>query len=262
MMKFHKQLALVGLSAGVLVAGHSSMAAVTIDFEDGTVGSAPVGWMFNGDTSVVQVVATTDSGSYVGGQAINTDSSGASFAGFAASGFTPTALQADVKWDYREAPATGAGTPTIYVMSWVDGSQANPLDSTFQSTERGVGFAMDNDLDFEFLEDAGPELDGTTSTGFSFDTWYRLTMTWSDANGLGERDLTLSAIDLTNSTDLGVINTITMTAAQFGADPSEWDGVAFRLTRGTIDNIVLVPEPTSLALLGLGGLLIARRRRG
>lgn len=41
-----------------------------------------------------------------------------------------------------------------------------------------------------------------------------------------------------------------------------WTGSAPDLERIYIDNVTAVPEPGSLALLGLGGLLIARRRRG
>lgn len=233
-------------------------APITIDFESDTVGSAPAGWQFDGDSSAVQVATTANSGSYVGGKAINTDDGGASFAGYAATvGGIPTGIQADMLWDYRGKPATGFGDPTLQVNAWVDAGD----DGIFSSGERTVGFNMDNDGDFEFLSGGG-ELDGATSTGFSVDTWYRLTLTWSDPDGAGDRDLTLSAVDLTNNNNLGVINTITMSAGDFGADPADWDGVAFRMTRGTIDNIVLIPEPSTMVLTlgGLVGLCLARRR--
>jgi hypothetical protein len=121
---------------------------------------------------------------------------------------------------------------------------------------------MDNDVAFEFLS-GGTEISGDITTGFNERDWYRLTLTWSDPDGSGNRDLTLNGINLTTDTDLGVVNTATVTAAEFGADPNTWDGIGIRMTRGTIDNIQLIPEPSAglLAVLAVPMLCLRRRRR-
>jgi hypothetical protein len=256
------RFALTTLTAGALVAALPTTASVVVDFESdplGTIFGGATDWQLSGtDSSALEVVETTTSGLYVGGQALQSDEGGSTVAGLALPiTFTPTALQADMNWAFSGTPGSST-TPTIQVIAWEDASE----DGIFSSGERSVGLAMDNtELDFEFLN-GGSEIDGDTSTTFSADTWYRITLTWSDPDGAGNRDLTLSAFDLTNSSDLGVVNTTTVDAATFGGDPDGWDGVGIRITRGTIDNITVIPEPSSLALLGLGGLLIARRRRG
>ena len=208
--------------------------AQLIDFESETVGATPAGWAFSSDSSNVQIANTVTSGDYLGGQAIRTDEGGSSIAGFPLPGPTITSIQGDFRWD-----VVTTNTPTLTLFAWDDDD-----NDGFQAAERTIGFGLDNDGQFELTSDSG-EIAGTVN--FVADTWYRLTMTWSDPDGVGNRTVTLSALDLTNSNPLGVVATATLTAAEFGVAPSEWDGIAFRMTRGTIDNIQTTttgePEP-------------------
>ena len=205
----------------------SNAGAFSIDFESETVGDPPAGWTFDGDSSTVRIAATTSSGDYAGGQAIRTDDGGASYAGFALPPLTITSIQADFRWDY-------AATPTLIVYAW-DDANANG----FQASERTIGFGLDNDGQFELNSEAG-ELAGTVN--FQANIWYRLTMTWSEPDGSGNRLVSVSGFDLTNSNDLGVVASASMSASDFGVAPSEWEGIAFRMTRGTIDNIQTTSE--------------------
>jgi hypothetical protein len=246
--------------AGITGAAVAS-AATVISFEGATVGDSldDIGWNLDGpDQSAVQVVSTANSGAYVGGQGIRTDDGGATFAGTPVNQPGISALEVDVNWFYTGFPASNPSTPTLQLFGWDDDND----DGVYTNSEREVGFNMDNDGDFEFMS-GGSELDGNTSTGFSAETWYRLTFTWTAADVSGNRDVTLSGYDLTNDSDLGVINSMTMTAAQFGADPADWDGVAVRMTRGTFDNITVVPEPSAAVLLTCLAIatMISRRRR-
>lgn len=217
------------VSAFSCLAVTSGLANRIIDFESDALGVKPAGWTFSGDSSDITIVGTTTSGDYVGGQAIRTDNSGASFAAIDYAGPNIVSLQADFLWDWSES-----GTPTLVIYAWDDDD-----GDGFQSAERTIGFGLDNDGQFELSSEAG-ELTGNSN--FSANTWYRLTMTWGEPDGTGSRLVTLNAIDLTNSNDLGVVSSITMTAGDFGVAPSEWDGVAFRMTRGTIDNIQITSE--------------------
>ena len=216
----------------LLLSANAVLADKLVDFESDALGAKPLGWTFNGDSSNLIIEATIPSGDYPGGQAIRTDNSGASYAALRYAGPTIVSLQADFLWDW----ATD-GTPTLAVYGWDD----DDADG-FQAAERTVGFGMDNDGQFELSNEFG-EIPGTSN--FSDDNWYRLTMTWNDPDESGNRLVTLSVFDLTNSFDFGVVESVNMTPEEFGVAPSEWEGIAIRMTRGTIDNIRIIAESGS-----------------
>ena len=94
-----------------------------------------------------------------------------------------------------------------------------------------------------------------------FDTWYRVVISWNA--GTGESELWLNP---TLETDPKITHTAGSTGTLISAfalrQSNDYTGMQM------VDNIfvgntfgdVVVPEPTSLLLLGLGGLMLIRRR--
>jgi hypothetical protein len=135
------------------------------------------------------------------------------------------------------------------------------FDSNTGDGERQFALGLDDNGTFH-IRPADSTTDINSTATYSIDTWYRLTASWTNPVA-GNRDMSIAVFDLTNNMDLGVVLQTTLSESEFGADPATYEGVAVRITRGAIDNIGLVPEPSTVMLFGLGGLWMCRwRRRG
>ena len=116
------------------------------------------------------------------------------------------------------------------------------------------------------MDGTGAKVSTQGNINFSFNTWYKAEFDWTPTSGtsgvfsLTVKTLTNAVVTTTHTANV----TLDSSTVHFGfgsAQPS-----AYGPAISTIDNINItgteVPEPGSLALLGLGGLLVSRRRRG
>ena len=81
--------------------------------------------------------------------------------------------------------------------------------------------------------------------------------------------LTRETLTLDSTSGLGVTNTGVLSASALGVDGTDlilriaMADPSFEASpqRGGIDNVYLVPEPATLALIGLGGIFLSRRKK-
>lgn len=263
---------LVALAA-LSVAGMVHAAA--IDFESpytaGTLASAAgsaidnpftgqQGWSRSTDWDSGKVVATATSGLYVGGQALSTGAASYNYMGAKQS----VALGSVFSFDIR----TALTTVPLSCGRWQDADSDGQYDKSETGVMGGLFVPYTN----------GPATFGLRASNYgtsSFTTvapiandWYRVTMTLDDATytaTMDVTDLTTNTVVDLNGAAAGTAYSVVYTAGTYGALDNAANGVAVRVAdpASFIDNIgpVVVPEPTSLALLGLGSLALLKRRR-
>lgn len=244
-------------------------AAIVIDFQSpytiGTLSSASgtttdrvftgqQGWSTSTGNSVGNIITTTTSGNYTGGQALTGGTGGTAdtyLGAKAVGGFT------SFTFDFRYY----AGRE-VTVGGWNDDDADGRFDQSETEFMAGALFFGGNTRFGVRYANFGTQVQ-TTTAGVN-GNWYRMTVTPEyDATPT----VTLGVFNLTTNSAVTLSqSTFSISSADFGVDPTTYDGVMARVTsdsttQAAIDNITLVPEP-SIALLGsLGVLGLLRRRR-
>lgn len=206
------------------------------------------GWLSSG-SSENRIVSTETSGRYVAGQAAgHVDSGGTEYLGtktivpvygnsMSANFFAGDAMDHDQDGsaDYDD---DGVSDSSVRLFGWIEDVNDDGFFSGSSNDTSSIGFGLDNDGTINIKTAEGNEI--STGVAYSVDNWYQLTLSWSEANNDGDRQVSLFAENLTSDTALNggtPIFTAELTAAQFGADPSQWIGTGIRATRGLVDNI-------------------------
>lgn len=97
---------------------------------------------------------------------------------------------------------------------------------------------------------------GTADPGSFTDRWLTITLSYNN----GDASVMISGLDGPNSS---FSSNYTMSAGPLGLNlGADWFTTSNRAGVAYFDNLEIVPAPGALALLGLGGLAAARRRRG
>lgn len=247
---------------------HAAHAATTITFESpyttGALSTAPVsvltdrpfdgqqGWSRSSSDNVGNIITTTTSGTYTGGQGLTGSTTGSTqtYVGAKALGAFDSYV-----FDFRYY-----ATREVVVGGWNDDDNDSLFDNSEVEFMAGT-VAISGTTSFG-LRTAGFGDRLSTGTSGTNGSWYRMTVTPDFAN----LQVSIAVFNLTsNSTVTLATSVFTLTSAEFGVDPTLYEGVAVRLTSDsalpvTLDNIQLIPEP-SVALLGSLGLLALLRRR-
>ena len=172
-----------------------------------------------------EVVASTDSGEYIGGQAVGNLTLAGPLAGEVES-ILPLSAARSMQAEFLPAESDS----TLLVAGWAEDSND---DERFDASETGLGMGLNSDGVF-FLR-VGTNL-FPSSLGYQADDWYQLTTSWTEPDLLGMRQIELRVRNLTNATDLNngapliSINTAI-------SPPALWNGIGLLVDRGLLDSI-------------------------
>lgn len=217
------------------------------------------GWSQSTSSSAGQIITTTNSGAYIGGQGLAANflnSTDQTYIG-AKAGVALTNYSFDFRYQAKELGVGG----------WHDDDADGRFDQTEAAFLPGI-IAVSSGAAFG-LRIAGFGTSGGTQNGrISSGTtgingnWYRMTLTPDFAN----LQVSLAVHDLTNNSAVTLAtSTFSLTSTQFGVNPTDYDGVTVRVTGNNstgniLDNIYPdgnpVGPPGPEPLPG-GGLLVA-----
>ena len=206
------------------------------------------GWSLSTSTSGGNIITTTTSGSYTGGQGLtaSTTTTDQTYIG-AKAGVALTTFSFDFRYQAKELGVGG----------WNDDDADGKFDQTEAEYLPGIVATSASSYAFGLRAAGFVSTGGTYSGRFSTGTsgtvgnWYRMTVTPDFVN----HKVSLAVHDLTNNLAVTLAtSTFTLSAAEFGGDPAAYDGVAARVTSSSsfptiLDNIypdgnpVDPPEP-------------------
>lgn len=273
-----KKLNLLILPASLMMAGLSSAATITFEtgqgytagslgIVNGSITNAPFdgqqGWSRSTSSGTGVIATTTNSGEYVGGQALTSNSDLSTYIGGKLGIVDKSTGQNTISFDTFGDNAVNIGFL---------GDNGNNLFD--QNLDTGMQFGANSGNVFVRSPGFGTvltPLSGLTTGVIANNKWYR----WNIAIGevvSDNRSITISVRNLTDASSLNLNGanpgddyTFSVASTAFGVAPEDAVGGFVRLTGGSnfIDNLsfTAIPEPSSALLLGLAGLAAVSRRR-
>ncbi len=215
-----------GERLGSVLAGHGRW----IDFESPafTPGDLDRQNDFSAPGGVVTVTTTESQGDYQGGQAAGNLTSSGDFS-FHREGVLPLSGARSMQADFL----AGQAGSSLSAGGWeVD----RDGDGQFDGGETGIAMGLHASGVFHLQTAGAVQL----AAGFPYQAghWYRLTSTWSDPDGTGDRQVALRVRDLSAAQDLnGGQAVAVMTFGPQAVDPARWHGLGMRVHRGLIDHV-------------------------
>lgn len=233
------------LGAVAMFVGTANAATITEDFEGVTVPALPAGWGTIGS-------APTTAANGNPGNALNVAGGGTSYL------VTP-GVAFDASQDFSgsfdfQVTDTAFYSRTSFILGDIqdglDGTAGEFLDVVLRVKTFGQRASVTDGDGTEII----PANVGNNDREIDPNTWYTMAVDWTATSGTtGDLSLTWGAAEFMNVTGY----TFTENDVAFGFGTTNKSGL--------FDNINItgsaIPEPASLALVGLGSLLIAGRRR-
>jgi len=175
----------------------------------------------------------------------------------------------------RDLGVTISGDTAIYMIGTMTIDDINNLDGAFSEANLGLDAAFNTGFGIGFggntivITENGTEATATSvfESGVPTTLLMKFDQTTGDTSLWVNPDLGMTeAMNTPEATaNVGAVNgadfdSVIFRGGDFTGDPATTDFTDFAVYYD--GDTPFVPEPTSLALLGLGGLLVTRRRRG
>ena len=184
-----------------------------------------------------------------------------SWDGFAYSNLTDSAV-AGTDAQFGAIPGTGAAGDKNYALGYVSAfSPSLPTITLAQSDEVEGAFFSNDNYTYYSMRDGD-----AFAKQFGASDWYQLTVTGLDAAGAATGTVVVplaQGTDILNTwrwTDLSSLGTVKqLTFSLSSSDTGDWG--MNTPSYFAMDNLTVVPEPLSISLLAVGGLMLAARRR-